>query len=161
MDGAAPESGGGDPQAKAWDWNSPYWRKLGAPWGGTHASAPDVARFLDEFLGARGRVVKPETARLMVQNHNPAGPAPPGVGGGVGPGGGRAGGRGAPLRPRGVRGPLLGARRGGETVLRRPRAAAAPRGAPPPARPGGGARPRAPPPLTAGAGRPRPAYRSV
>ena len=43
MEGAAPESGGGDPKAKEWDWNSPYWRKLGAPWGGTHASAPDVA----------------------------------------------------------------------------------------------------------------------
>jgi CubicO group peptidase (beta-lactamase class C family) len=34
MEGAAPESGSGDPQAKEWDWNSPYWRKLGAPWGG-------------------------------------------------------------------------------------------------------------------------------
>lgn len=33
-DGAAPESGAGDPHAKDWDWNSPYWRKLGAPWGG-------------------------------------------------------------------------------------------------------------------------------
>jgi len=84
MDGAAPESGGGDPQAREWDWNSPYWRKLGAPWGGTHASAPDVARFLGEFLGARGKVVKPETARLMVQNHNPAGLPPRGLGFDVG-----------------------------------------------------------------------------
>src|SRR5205823_6464728 len=57
-DGAAPESGGGDPQAKGWDWNSPYWRELGAPWGGTHASAPDVATFLGEFLGARGRAAR-------------------------------------------------------------------------------------------------------
>jgi CubicO group peptidase (beta-lactamase class C family) len=73
MEGAAPESGGGDPKAKEWDWNSPYWRKLGAPWGGTHCSAPDVARFLGEFLGARGKAVKPETARLMVTNHNPKG----------------------------------------------------------------------------------------
>src|SRR5581483_5364490 len=38
----APESGAGDPTAKDWDWNSPYWRKLGAPWGGVHASAPDI-----------------------------------------------------------------------------------------------------------------------
>src|SRR5262245_7328813 len=30
-EGAAPESGGGDPGAREWDWNSPYWRKLGAP----------------------------------------------------------------------------------------------------------------------------------
>jgi beta-lactamase class C len=67
---AAPESGAGDPAAKDWDWNSPYWRKLGAPWGGVHASAPDVARFLAEFLYAAGKVVKPETARLMLRNHN-------------------------------------------------------------------------------------------
>ena len=26
---AAPESGAGDPTAKEWDWNSPYWRRLG------------------------------------------------------------------------------------------------------------------------------------
>jgi CubicO group peptidase (beta-lactamase class C family) len=84
MEGAAPESGGGDPQAKEWDWNSPYWRKLGAPWGGTHASAPDVATFLGEFLGACGKVVKPETARLMIRNHNPEGFTPRGLGFGVG-----------------------------------------------------------------------------
>jgi CubicO group peptidase (beta-lactamase class C family) len=84
MEGAAPESGGGDPQAKEWDWNSPYWRKLGAPWGGTHASAPDVATFLGEFLRARGKVVKPETARLMIKNHNPEGLTPRGLGFGVG-----------------------------------------------------------------------------
>jgi len=84
MEGTAPESGSGDPQAKEWDWNSPYWRKLGAPWGGTHASAPDVARFLGEFMGARGKVIKAETARLMIKNHNPAGFTPRGLGFGVG-----------------------------------------------------------------------------
>src|SRR5262249_55191456 len=40
MEGAAPESGSGDPQAKDWDWNSAYWRELGAPWGAAHAPAP-------------------------------------------------------------------------------------------------------------------------
>lgn len=84
MDGAAPESGSGDRQAKEWDWNSPYWRKLGAPWGGTHASAPDVAKFLGEFMGANGRVVRPETARLMIKNYNPAGLTPRGLGFAVG-----------------------------------------------------------------------------
>jgi CubicO group peptidase (beta-lactamase class C family) len=84
IQGAAPESGSGDPRAKEWDWNSPYWRKLGAPWGGTHASAPDVATFLGEFLGARGKVLKPQTARLMIQNHNPKGLAPRGLGFAVG-----------------------------------------------------------------------------
>jgi CubicO group peptidase (beta-lactamase class C family) len=90
-EGAAPESGGGDPQARGWDWNSPYWRKLGAPWGGTHASAPDVGAFLGEFLAARGKVVKPETARLMVRNHNPEGLTPRGLGFGAGIGSGSPG----------------------------------------------------------------------
>jgi CubicO group peptidase (beta-lactamase class C family) len=84
MEGAAPEAGSGDPQATEWDWNSRYWRKLGAPWGGTHASAPDLARFLGEFMVARGKAVKPETARLMTKNHNPAGFTPRGLGFGVG-----------------------------------------------------------------------------
>ena len=34
MEGAAPESGAGDPKAKEWDWNSPYWRTLGIPGAG-------------------------------------------------------------------------------------------------------------------------------
>jgi CubicO group peptidase (beta-lactamase class C family) len=84
MEGAAPESGSGDPQAKEWDWNSSYWRKLGAPWGGTHASAPDLGTFLSEFLGALGKVLKPETARLMIKNHNPAGFTRRGLGFAVG-----------------------------------------------------------------------------
>jgi CubicO group peptidase (beta-lactamase class C family) len=84
MEGAAPESGGGDPEAKEWDWNSPYWRKLGAPWGGTHASAPDLGLFLGELLHGRGKVVRPETAQLMVRNHNPEGLTPRGLGFGVG-----------------------------------------------------------------------------
>jgi CubicO group peptidase (beta-lactamase class C family) len=76
----APEAGGGDPKAKDWDWNSPWWRKLGAPWGGTHASAPDLAKFLAEFLNPTGAVVKPETARLMITNHNPPELTPRGIG---------------------------------------------------------------------------------
>ena len=91
MEGAAPESGSGDPKAKEWDWNSPYWRKLGAPWGGTHASAPDLGRFLGEFLGARGKAVKPETARLMIRNHNPKGFTQRGLGFAVGTGAGSPG----------------------------------------------------------------------
>jgi CubicO group peptidase (beta-lactamase class C family) len=88
---AAPESGGGDPNAKDWDWNSPYWRKLGAPWGGTHASAPDIGVFLAEFLNEKGAVVKPETARLMVSNHNRAGHDSRGLGFSVGSSAGSTG----------------------------------------------------------------------
>jgi CubicO group peptidase (beta-lactamase class C family) len=81
---AAPESGAGDPGAKQWDWNSPYWRKLGSPWGGVHASASDVVRFFAEFLHAEGRVVRAETARLMIRNHNRQGLTPRGLGFAVG-----------------------------------------------------------------------------
>jgi len=68
---AAPESGSGDPSTKSWDWNSPYWRKLGAPWGAAHGSAEDVARFLHEFLHPTGKILKPETIELMIRNQNP------------------------------------------------------------------------------------------
>lgn len=81
---AAPEAGGGDPKAKDWDWNSSYWRKLGAPWGGTHAAAPDLGKFLSEFLNETGACLKPETTRLMVSNHNPPGLPSRGLGWGVG-----------------------------------------------------------------------------
>lgn len=83
-DRAAPESGGGDPTAKEWDWNSSYWRKLGTPWGGAHLSAPDLAKFMAEFMEPTGAVVKPETARLMVTNHNPPGLTTRGLGFAVG-----------------------------------------------------------------------------
>lgn len=88
---AAPESGGGAESARDWDWNSGYWRSLGAPWGGTHASAADVARFLAEFLHERAAVLPPETARLMIRNHNPPGIEPRGLAFAVGPKAGGAG----------------------------------------------------------------------
>ena len=77
---AAPESGAGDPSTKSWDWNSPYWRKLGAPWGAAHGSAEDVARFLHEFLHPTGKVLKPETIELVISNQNPPNIRPRGLG---------------------------------------------------------------------------------
>lgn len=53
-----------------WNWNSPYWRDLGAPWGGAHATANDVVKFLEYFLAPDNRVLKPETARAMLTNQN-------------------------------------------------------------------------------------------
>jgi len=88
---AAPESGAGDPSAKEWDWNSPYWRALGAPWGTAHSSAPDVARFFSEFLHPTDRMMKPDTVRLMVRNHNADGITPRGLGFSVGRGSGSPG----------------------------------------------------------------------
>ncbi len=67
-----PHGGQGKPEAAHWDWNSSYWRELASPWGGAHASAPDVSRFFLEFLAPReARALKPETAELMVRNHTP------------------------------------------------------------------------------------------
>lgn len=67
-----PHGGEGKPEAAHWDWNSPYWRELASPWGGAHASAPDVSRFFLEFLAPQqARALKPETAELMVRNHTP------------------------------------------------------------------------------------------
>jgi CubicO group peptidase (beta-lactamase class C family) len=37
-------------QSVAWHWNSPYWRSLGAPWGGLVTTALDLAAFLRLFL---------------------------------------------------------------------------------------------------------------
>ncbi len=80
----AAESGGGSEGSRGWDWNSPFWRELGAPWGGAHASAPDVARFLESFLEPAGKILRPETAALMVRNQNPVGLESRGLGFDVG-----------------------------------------------------------------------------
>lgn len=54
-------------EASDWDWNSPYWRTLGAPWGGAHATAADVARFLQFFAHPENnKFLKPETAAAMI-----------------------------------------------------------------------------------------------
>ena len=81
---AAPESGGGDAAAKLWDWNSNYWRSFGSPWGGAHGSAADVGRFLADFLRPSGKMMAPETSRLMIRNHSPEGLTPRGLGFAIG-----------------------------------------------------------------------------
>ena len=54
-----------------WNWNSPYWRDLGAPWGGVHSPAEDIGKFLNSFLHPSGQVLKPETAARMIVNQTP------------------------------------------------------------------------------------------
>jgi len=54
-----------------WGWNSPYWRDLGAPWGGVHGTAGDVARFLRYFARPTGRVLRPATVQSMVRKQTP------------------------------------------------------------------------------------------
>ncbi|NNE91730.1 MAG: beta-lactamase family protein [Verrucomicrobiales bacterium] len=77
---AAAESGAGAADTKSWDWNSEYWRKLGSPWGGAHGSAGDVATFLQSFLKPDGKVLRKETAHLMIQNHTEGLESPRGLG---------------------------------------------------------------------------------
>jgi len=61
---------------RAWDWNSSYWRGLGAPWGGMHSTVGDIQRLLQAMLADGGRILKPELARSMLVNQN-AGLNPP------------------------------------------------------------------------------------
>ena len=55
------------PQAERsdWDWNSSYWRNLGAPWGGAHATAHDLAAFVEAFAFPDGAVLPELTCREM------------------------------------------------------------------------------------------------
>ena len=54
-----------------WNWNSRYWRDLGAPWGGVHSTASDISKFLNSFLRPNGLVLKRGTASAMTTNHTP------------------------------------------------------------------------------------------
>jgi len=72
-----------EPGKKSWDswnWNSTYWRNLGAPWGGALGSAADINRFYREFLDRRGTILKPATEQLMIANQSPPGVKASGLG---------------------------------------------------------------------------------
>lgn len=55
-----------------WNWNSRYWRMLGAPWGGVLSTAADLATFLQMLLrgGAHqgGRLLAPGTIAAATTN---------------------------------------------------------------------------------------------
>lgn len=56
-----------------WNWNSVYWRDLGAPWGGMHATVEDYGRFLqmllDEGLYEGRQLLARTTANTALVNH--------------------------------------------------------------------------------------------
>ena len=64
----------------SWNWNSEYWRNLGAPWGGALGSAADINRFYREFLEQRGTILKSATEQLMITNQSPPGVKASGLG---------------------------------------------------------------------------------
>lgn len=68
----APEAGGGTSDSANWNWNSPYWRALGAPWGGAHSSAEDIARLLSALLRSDERLMPREVQRRLITNQNPS-----------------------------------------------------------------------------------------
>jgi CubicO group peptidase (beta-lactamase class C family) len=72
----APADLGGATGTQTWDWNSAYWRGLGAPWGGAHSTAGDIAKFLRSFLEPGGKPLSRESAQAMTRNQNPSGVAP-------------------------------------------------------------------------------------
>jgi CubicO group peptidase (beta-lactamase class C family) len=68
------------PNDSDWNWNSSYWRNLGAPWGGAHSNVGDVTKLLQYFGKPDTRVVKPETAKFMITNQNVGLNQPYGIG---------------------------------------------------------------------------------
>jgi CubicO group peptidase (beta-lactamase class C family) len=55
------------------DWNSDYWRNLGAPWGGAHGSARDLARMLRFFARPVHGPLSPASVRAMLTTQTPSG----------------------------------------------------------------------------------------
>lgn len=72
-----------------WDWNSAYWRNLASPWGGAHATAADVARFLEYFHRREPKLLEPETAGSMIVDQTGGMTPPWGLGWAVSRGFGR------------------------------------------------------------------------
>ncbi len=55
-------------------WNSPYWRDLGAPWGGLHSTTSDLAIFMQAFLNGGNyngrRILSAGTVAAMIRDQN-------------------------------------------------------------------------------------------
>jgi CubicO group peptidase (beta-lactamase class C family) len=52
-----------------WNWNRPYWRQLGAPWGGLITTPRDLAIFCQMMLGhSEADILSPATIRSATRN---------------------------------------------------------------------------------------------
>ncbi len=69
---------------RSWDWNSAYWRKLGAPWGGMHSSVTDIGALLQTMLEGGRPILGEKTVRMMVTDQNAGLDKPWGLGWKVG-----------------------------------------------------------------------------
>ena len=74
-------------EQKSWGWNTPYWRDLGAPWGGMHSNGPDLAILLQTMLNGGaygdGRVLSRAAVETKTRDQNGALNAPWGLGWGL------------------------------------------------------------------------------
>jgi CubicO group peptidase (beta-lactamase class C family) len=74
------------PEETDWDWNTLYWRDLGAPWGGAHANVRDVDRFLSAFQKPESPILEWGTTLEMIANQTAPLRKPWGIGWMVEPG---------------------------------------------------------------------------
>ena len=68
------QENGNSEESRRWGPNSPYWRAMGHPWGGLHATTGDLGVLLQTFLNGGGygeaRVFSPATTAAMTRNQN-------------------------------------------------------------------------------------------
>lgn len=79
---------GTDPKEwESWGWNSPYWRDLGVPWGGMHATTRDIFILLQTFLNGgthnNHRLLSRSTVETMIRDQNGSLGKPWGIGWGL------------------------------------------------------------------------------
>ena len=68
----------------SWNWNSPYWRNLGVPWGGMHTTVGDINRLLQAMLENGRPILQPALGKSMITNQNAQLDKPWGLGWAVG-----------------------------------------------------------------------------
>lgn len=68
------QENGDSEDSRRWGPNSPYWRTMGHPWGGLHATTGNLAALLQTFLnGGRygeARIFSPATTAAMTRDQN-------------------------------------------------------------------------------------------
>ncbi len=78
------QENGNSEKSRRWGPNSPYWRAMGHPWGGLHATTGDLGVLLQTFLNGGGygeaRVFSPATTAAMTRDQNGELEAPWGYG---------------------------------------------------------------------------------
>ena len=72
---------GDDMRGTDWGWNTPYWWKLGVPWGGMFSTVTDMARCCQMFLNGGEldgvRILSPATVAAMTRDQTSAMPLLP------------------------------------------------------------------------------------